>query len=172
MKSLLLVICCSVSLVNCASTPTIEQQVYGSIAGGQCNAAETMILENFLGGQRYYLAALVELDCRNDRNAGVELLALCASMGHEAATDRLRQLGEPLARRASPIPPVSTSSSILEPINQPGSTTSSSMRPEIPAPISNVFLQRTEEVIGARLCHYSDGAVVRIGGGMVCPLTN
>jgi len=34
----------------------------------------------------------------------------------------------------------------------------------------NVYLTRTEERIGARLCHYSNGSVVRVEAGWPCPM--
>ena len=36
----------------------------------------------------------------------------------------------------------------------------------------NNHLISTEGVIGATMCRYQDGSVLRIGGGMICPLTN
>jgi hypothetical protein len=33
----------------------------------------------------------------------------------------------------------------------------------------NVYLRSQEAVIGANLCHYSDGSTQRIGGGRRCP---
>ena len=34
----------------------------------------------------------------------------------------------------------------------------------------NVYLTRTEERIGARLCHYSNGSVVKVEAGWPCPM--
>ena len=40
----------------------------------------------------------------------------------------------------------------------------------VPKKELNVYLTRTEERIGARLCHYSNGSVVRVEAGWPCPM--
>ena len=154
---------CLVYLSGCA-TSSVADAVNEFILAGECSSASSFAKQNLAGLSFYYQIARIENECKGNQARSTQLLNLTARYGHEASIDYLRSMNEVIpVENPRPIPRVSVSSP------SPPTTSSPSSQQSRQRTNINVYLSRQEAVIGASLCHYSDGSTRRIDGGQRCP---
>lgn len=136
---------------------------------GFCDAAAHLISRDYSGFFYLRLLSAYQLHCRKNRERSIVMLSVLAEFGDEKAAEGLRSLGlTPPPTRMPPVPPVVVSNRVINvgpdmpatPQRAPASQT----QPQL-----NVQLIGTEDNIGHRLCHYSNGTTTRVGAGAICP---
>lgn len=166
----------SLGIVACGTAPTkresMEESIASLMAGGNCSTAHRQIKESLVGFQFYYMLAAYQMICKNDKAKAIEIWTVASRFGDERARARLVSMGvSPPAIQIPPMPPVQVAYPPAPSVARP-TQNSRPVQNTPPKTISNATLTGSSEIIGARLCHYSDGSTKRVAGGMMCPLSN
>jgi hypothetical protein len=158
------------AITGCASGPVSNKQVTDFINSGLCESADSVTRSNYIGIDLYYMLSKVER-CRGNTEKAISFLELTAAYGQQDAINELQSMGRNVpARITMSLPPVVISP--RESIgrgNVPTTYPTASRQSNIEqSALFDGILIRTEDQIGARLCHYSDGSVLRIEPGTIC----